>query len=194
MCPRKDFSSRSRARRRFGVSLAFQLLADQLANPRPALLQQQLAAVFVEAGGLGGRLAEEPLAGGGDVPAGVVDVQGLTSPGQRPTGRLPDPRGPVAEHVQPSRRSRACHDRRNRLVAEMSAHITRAVASGNSRDSHSAAVAGWALGRFWATPIFRSRQPFSRVLTLPASPANSQPPLGLAEALGGGLLRPLPAG
>jgi len=76
----------------------------------------------------------------------------------------------------PSRTSRACHDRRNRLDAAMSAHSTRAVALGRSRDSHSAGVAGSADGRLWATAIFRSRQPSSRVLTLPASTANSQPP------------------
>ena len=80
--------------------LARQLLADQPADPGPALLQEQLAAVLVERGRRGRPLAEEPLAGRGDVLAGVVDVQRLAAPGQRPPGRLPDPRRPVAQHVQ----------------------------------------------------------------------------------------------
>lgn len=63
----------------------------------------------------------------------------------------------------------------------MSAHITRAVAGGNSRDSHCSGVAGSAAGRFWATAIFRSRQPASRVLTLPASMVNSQAPSASAK-------------
>jgi hypothetical protein len=89
----------------------------------------------------------------------------------------------------PNRASRLRHVRRNRFDVVMSAHITRAVGSGNSRYSHCAGVAGLrgsgrgaAAGRFWATAIFRSRQPFSRVWTLPASTVNPQLPSAARKA------------
>ena len=60
--------------------------------------------MFMERGGLGGALAEEPLARRGDMLAGVVDVQGLTAPREGPAGGLSDPGRPVAQHVQAGHR------------------------------------------------------------------------------------------
>ncbi len=63
----------------------------------------------------------------------------------------------------------------------MSAHTTRADAAGNVRDAHSSGVASRASGRFCTTAILRSRQPFSRVFTLPASTLNSKCPTSAAK-------------
>src|SRR5207249_7189736 len=82
----------------------------------------------------------------------------------------------LARHVTPSRRSRGRQLLRNSFAVAIIANANTTVAAGKRCDFQPSGVVGTPALRLEITAIFKSFQPSSRVLTLPASVVNSTSP------------------